>query len=699
MTCKEIRVREIQINEIVEHIFKKELYCEAVESAKERVTAAFLSEYEKLSAEYSEIQSIGILLGRYGTVKDAAVFAGYTAEQIAEWQVDRHVSTKKEIAHTFRKVRAGIYVGSLSAVFMAVSIVNLILHPNLFWSVNTAAYVLVAVLCGIFVCKNGEAFRYQNICLDVKAEHYIKKLSDQYFKRMINSIGVAVTGLFCLIYIVIISVLKMGMNLGEVFSSIYSAVFLIELVVYAMIKNMVCAWWIGRAFPANKRRSMTGYSLRMILISLFYWSLCALLIFLFRNKAENLFGIFSSMVAAYGILCIVANLTVRQNYVFRNLHMNIRRAAVIGFCLFLTAGYQLMQVDRYLLQPYISTVSRLYAEPDLIEYDDNSGVYTITTDKEEFRILQLTDIHLGGSLQSAGKDYQALTACYRLIEHTRPDLVIVTGDLVFPLGVMSFSLNNTAPMTQFASFMRNIGVPWAFTYGNHDTESLANATAWEVNELFKSLSFKTSGNLLYPYTQPDITGRNNQLIEIRNADGSLNQALFLLDSNDYINGVMNDYDYIHDDQVDWYRSQVERLNEQEGELISSLLFFHMPLQEYRTAYELYEAGSSEVQYFFGDNREKMIDKVCCSEYPSRLFPVAKELGSTKAMFCGHDHYNNLSVAYDGIRLTYGMSIDYLAMPGIEEDTWQRGGTLITLHRDSAYEIEQIRLTDLYLKKY
>lgn len=242
--------------------------------------------------------------------------------------------------------------------------------------------------------------------------------------------------------------------------------------------------------------------------------------------------------------------------------------------------------------------------------------------------------------------------------------------------------------------MRNTGVPWAFAYGNHDTESLANATAWEVNELFKSLSFQTSGNLLYPYTQPNITGRNNQLIEIRNADGSLNQAVFILDSNDYIDGVMNDYDYIHDDQVEWYRAEVERLQEREGETVSSLLFFHMPLQEYRTAYELYESGSGEVEYFFGANREKMIDKVCCSEYPSSLFPMAKELGSTKAMFCGHDHYNNLSVEYDGIRLTYGMSIDYLAMPGIDEDTEQRGGTLITLYQDSSYEIEQIPLTDI-----
>ena len=66
--------------------------------------------------------------------------------------------------------------------------------------------------------------------------------------------------------------------------------------------------------------------------------------------------------------------------------------------------------------------------------------------------------------------------------------------------------------------------------------------------------------------------------------------------------------------------------------------------------------------------------------------------STKAVFCGHDHYNNMSLEYKGIRLTYGMSIDYLAMPGIEHDTAQRGAELITLHADGTFDLVQIPLT-------
>ena len=256
------------------------------------------------------------------------------------------------------------------------------------------------------------------------------------------------------------------------------------------------------------------------------------------------------------------------------------------------------------------------------------------------------------------------------------------------------SLNNTAPVGQFAAFMRNIGVPWAFTYGNHDTESMATTSKEGLDALYRSLSYKTSGTLLYPYVQPDISGRNNQLIEIRNRDGSLMQALFLIDSNTYTGEGFNVYDYIHDDQVSWYAWEVTRLNREEGRTIPSMVFFHIPLQEYRTAYELYEQGSNEVTYFFGENGEKMINKVCCSDYPSKLFDTMLALKSTKAVFCGHDHYNNMSLEYKGIRLTYGMSIDYLAMPGIEHDTTQRGAELITLHADGTFDLVQIPLTSI-----
>lgn len=168
----------------------------------------------------------------------------------------------------------------------------------------------------------------------------------------------------------------------------------------------------------------------------------------------------------------------------------------------------------------------------------------------------------------------------------------------------------------------------------------------------------------------------------------------MIDSNAYTGEAINDYDYIHDDQVAWYEREIERLSKENGRTISSMAFFHIPLQQYREAYELYINGSDEVTYFFGSNDEETTGKVCCSDYPSNIFDKMVELGSTKALFCGHDHYNNMSLEYRGIRLTYGMSIDYLAMPGIDQSEKQRGGTLITIYSDSSFAIEQIPLSQI-----
>ena len=54
------------------------------------------------------------------------------------------------------------------------------------------------------------------------------------------------------------------------------------------------------------------------------------------------------------------------------------------------------------------------------------------------------------------------------------------------------------------------------------------------------------------------------------------------------------------------------------------------------------------------------------------------------IFCGHDHYNNFDSIYKGVHLTYGMSVDYLAYPGIYREGTQRGCTVLTFAPDGTY---------------
>lgn len=127
--------------------------------------------------------------------------------------------------------------------------------------------------------------------------------------------------------------------------------------------------------------------------------------------------------------------------------------------------------------------------------------------------------------------------------------------------------------------------------------------------------------------------------------------------------------------------------------VGSLMFFHIPMEDYQEAYDLYKALDPAVTYYFGEIGEAD-EAISSSDYENNLFKAAVDLQSTKAMFVGRDYYNTISLEYQGIRLTYGMSIDYLVMPDITESTYQRGATLITVQEDSSFEIEQIPLVDV-----
>lgn len=684
----------ISISDIVDTLLEDIPHSKRTKDIKLKIVKALDSEYEKELTKGNPIQAIGVLMSKYGTISQAGKLAGFSDGEISDLTSSDRITDEDIFKKQFRKVRWNIYIGTYYLIFAVVSLVDIFIISSLFYLLLAAIFAIPVIICARNLHKLKKSFNYQNIKLNSNAFKYLKHQSDKYSKRLLNSIFIGIVVGFYLIFFVSVSSLTMKLKIGEAIQQVFLMIGTIELAAFLILKNMLCKKWLDNCFEMDIKSLFDKHKIRLVFVSVTYWIVVTLTVILLRSWIKYYSNVYQASVIVYGILILIYNLTLRKTVVYKNIVINKKRIAALGTAGLVFLSYNIMQMDSWLIQPYISTISAVEYADDKISYNDETGGYVITTEKQDFKILQLTDIHLGGSSASAIKDYKALSAVYALINHAKPDLVIVTGDLVFPMGVMSLSLNNFTPIMQFSSFMRNIGIPWAFLYGNHDTESIAKSSADEVNELLKSVSYKSSKNLLYPYIQPDITGRNNQIIEIRNGDGKLNQALFLLDSNAYTGEGINDYDYIHDDEVEWYEKNIEALNNREGETISSLVFFHMPLQEYRDAYELYEKGSDEVKYFFGENGETMINKVCCSEHPSKLFDTAIRLGSTKAMFCGHDHYNNLSVEYKGIRLTYGLSIDYLAMPGIENDTIQRGGTLITLHSDSQYDIEQIRLMDI-----
>lgn len=325
-------------------------------------------------------------------------------------------------------------------------------------------------------------------------------------------------------------------------------------------------------------------------------------------------------------------------------------------------------------------------EPSL----DDNGFYTFVTDGD-FKVMQLTDIHIGAGFMSSKVDTEALNAVAAMITAEQPDLVCVSGDIAFPIPYQAGTINNKTAATIFADMMEQLGVYWAPVFGNHDTESFSYYSREEIGALYESDKYP---HCLFQAGDPDVHGVGNYVINVKTTAGEITQSIFMIDSNDYVDTSLKStinwvYDCIHEDQIEWYEKTLYTLAEDNGGNIpKSIAFFHIPVVEMKDAWTEYCNNNFEdtenVQYVYGKAGEEGA-VIYCSNLNNGFFDKVLELGSTQGIFNGHDHLNNFSLYYKGVRMTYGMSVDYLAYSGISTIGSQRGCTIITLHPDGSFD--------------
>jgi len=313
--------------------------------------------------------------------------------------------------------------------------------------------------------------------------------------------------------------------------------------------------------------------------------------------------------------------------------------------------------------------------------------------KDSFKILQLTDIHIGGNVFTKKEDDLALDSIKKVVEATSPDLISVTGDAVYPMvfypkPFMSGTFNNLKSTKKFAKVMESFDIPWTMVFGNHDTEIWSYYNRDKLSDYYESLP-----NCLFKKGEYFNKDRGNYEIPVYNTDGSINKLLMFLDSNSYLGKTFfSGFDVISDQQIDWYKRTV--LKYSDNDPVQSLAFFHIPPKEFRDAWEKCYRGDKTVKYHLGFVQEKDNYFGYPKTKDGNFFKEMVNFGSCKGMFCGHDHLNTLSLTYQGIRLTYGMSLDFLAYKGIKKRHGQRGGTLITLYPDNTFTVDLVPLEDL-----
>lgn len=358
---------------------------------------------------------------------------------------------------------------------------------------------------------------------------------------------------------------------------------------------------------------------------------------------------------------------------------------------------------------YINAFEPVVLEDKLAVEKDADGYYTIISDRD-VKVLQLTDVHLGGGWMAKKDDLKTINAVATMVATEKPDLVITTGDISYPIPFTAGAFNNQYAARIFATLMEKLGVHWTVTFGNHDSEIYSTYSREEMGNFYSSDEWK---NCLFLKGDENVDGYGNSVIKVKNNDGVITQALITMDSNDYpkenklagiVAGLTGNYDNIHENQIAWYKATCEKLNadnkafiennfvndeqaqllEKYG-LVKSLVFMHIPPAEYQQAWDEFKANgykdTENTKYHYGTLGEK----VCHPTNEDKFFETALEIGSTQGMFVGHDHINIFSLEYKGIRLTYGMSIDYVAYGKIDTKGSQRGCTVITVKPDGSFD--------------
>lgn len=231
----------------------------------------------------------------------------------------------------------------------------------------------------------------------------------------------------------------------------------------------------------------------------------------------------------------------------------------------------------------------------------------------KFKIVQFTDVHY---VPGDSKSDVALQTIGATIDEEHPDLVVFSGDVV-----------TGSPAEQgwqiILDELERRSVHFCVVPGNHDDEQ--DISRKQISALVRQYKMNVNAR-----KDPKIKGVLNTVLEIKDADGKKTAfLLYCLDSNAYpTDSRFKGYGWFTADQIEWYRQMSEKYARKNGnEPLPALAFFHIPLPEYREAFDKKENKR------FGSRNERE----CAPVLNSGMFAAMIESGDVLGTFVGHDH--------------------------------------------------------------
>ena len=327
----------------------------------------------------------------------------------------------------------------------------------------------------------------------------------------------------------------------------------------------------------------------------------------------------------------------------------------------------------------------------------------------DFNVLQLTDIHWNyNSSTVASISYldKLLKETDRHIkeaqgENAKIDLIEITGD--------QFMLANANHVKSFIKYFERKAEEYGFKYtviwGNHDRHGMYNPN-------WLSKKFNKAKNCIYIEPDDNLYGRSNFVINLTESgekDSKTKWQIVNLDSGASFSETavspFRDYDYLREDQVDWWLKEHEKV----GEDVPAIAYYHIPQQDNLKAWDAIHKDKKEYKHKFfklegfADNGNE--------RYASKFIDEGRK-HNLKAAFMGHAHNVDWTVDYDGVVLGLGVKTgselyfahidtksedeamkEGLASVGIEENFDLIGASLVTIKNELTFDLEHLYLNE------
>ena len=287
----------------------------------------------------------------------------------------------------------------------------------------------------------------------------------------------------------------------------------------------------------------------------------------------------------------------------------------------------------------------------MVDYDINDYRTTMKF-HDNFRVMQLTDLHLG--IQS---DIQReLDFISKSIDDADPDLIVLTGDqFMYGSKGMVDNLMKTLndKCKELTASHPDRLTKFALTHGNHDNHGEYHK--YYINEAVQKYVTKDGDEIkdhkyaaFLDYKDDNLSGFTNYFIDLvddrskTTDEVDVKYRLHIVDSNNYhYVGPKYKYEVIQQNQLDHIKDIQENATKDKDYI--GLAFLHIPFVEFKDLRNLYNSLTDEEKALIGQGEFR---EGIGSPYENNGSFRSMRDSNIVAYFVGHEHINYCDIIYN-----------------------------------------------------